>query len=66
MLTDELHARPYAVVAAPARLLHLALLTGEATADVERRCLGALCDELRIAPRRTRLPISPPAFPVSN
>jgi len=50
MLTDELHARPYAVVAAPARLLHLALLTGEASADVERRRLGALCDELRIAP----------------
>jgi uncharacterized membrane-anchored protein len=50
MLTDELHARPYAVVAAPARLFHLALLTGEATADVERRRLGALCDELRVAP----------------
>jgi len=49
-LTDELHARPYAVVGAPARLFHLALLTGEATADVERRRLGALCDELRIAP----------------
>jgi uncharacterized membrane-anchored protein len=50
MLTDELHARPYGVVAAPARLFHLALLTGEATADVERRRLGALCDELRVAP----------------
>jgi len=50
VLTDELHARPYAVVAAPARLFHLALVTGEATADVERRGLGALCDELRAAP----------------
>jgi uncharacterized membrane-anchored protein len=50
VLTDELHARPYAVVAAPARLFHLALVTGEATADVERRRLGALCDELRAAP----------------
>jgi uncharacterized membrane-anchored protein len=50
MLTDELHARPYAAVAAPARLFHLALVTGEATADVERRRLGALCDELRGAP----------------
>ncbi len=50
MLTEELHARPYAVVAAPARLFHLALVTGEATADMERRRLGALCDELRVAP----------------
>jgi uncharacterized membrane-anchored protein len=50
MLIEELHARPYAVVAPPARLFHLALLTGEATADVERRRLGALCDELRVAP----------------
>lgn len=49
-LTEELHARPYAVLAAPARLFHLALVTGEATADVERRRLGALCDELRAAP----------------
>jgi uncharacterized membrane-anchored protein len=45
-----LHARPYAVVATPARLFHLALVTGEATADMERRHLGALCDELRVVP----------------
>jgi uncharacterized membrane-anchored protein len=50
VLTEELHARPYAVVAAPARLFHLALVTGEAPADVERRRLGALCDDLRAAP----------------
>lgn len=50
VLTEELHARPYAIVAAPARVFHLALVTGEATADVERRRLGALCDELRVAP----------------
>src|SRR5262249_37178670 len=49
-LTAELHARPYAVVTAPARLFHLAVVTGEASADAERRHLDALCNELRVAP----------------
>ncbi|HTO81821.1 MAG TPA: DUF3422 domain-containing protein [Methylomirabilota bacterium] len=49
-LTAELHARPYAVVTAPARLFHLAVVTGEASADAERRHLGVLCSELGVAP----------------
>lgn len=43
MLTEELHARPYAIVAAPARLYHLAIVTGETTADSEREHLSELC-----------------------
>src|SRR5262245_32385435 len=49
-LTAELHARPYAVVTAPARLFHLAVVTGEASADMERRHLASLCIELDAAP----------------
>ncbi len=49
-LTAELHARPYAVVTAPARLFHLAVVTGEASVDAERRHLGALCIEQGIGP----------------
>jgi uncharacterized membrane-anchored protein len=50
MLIEELHARPYMVVSAPARLFHLALVTDETTSDMERRQLAALCAELGVAP----------------
>jgi uncharacterized membrane-anchored protein len=50
MLIEELHARPSAVVAAPARLLHLALITGEATADSERAHLAELCRDRGMPP----------------
>ena len=40
-LADELHARPYGLVDAPAQISHLALATGEgtATAEVKRSLL---------------------------
>ena len=45
-LTNELHARPYQTLAAPARIIHFALLTGE-TPDADaadRAHLAALCE----------------------
>src|SRR5215469_9865511 len=40
-LARELHARPYGVVAAPARIVHLALTGGDSAA--ERAALAQLC-----------------------
>lgn len=42
-LIEELHSRPSSAVAAPVRLLHLAIVTGETTADIERQHLAELC-----------------------
>lgn len=42
-LVEELHARPSKAITAPARLFHLAVVTGETTADAERRHLAELC-----------------------
>ncbi|MDJ0943763.1 MAG: DUF3422 domain-containing protein [Kiloniellales bacterium] len=42
-LNDELHARPYAKLAAPLRALHLALLTGEGGGAEDRAHLARLC-----------------------
>jgi len=47
MLSDELHARPYAEMAVPERLSHIALLTGESGADNDRAQLVALCDHFK-------------------
>lgn len=41
-LNDELHARPYVRLSAPARVSHLALLTGDADID-DRRHAAELC-----------------------
>ncbi len=49
MLIEELHARPYMAVSAPAQLFHLALVTDETTADMERRQLAGLCEQLGTA-----------------
>ncbi len=49
-LVGELHARPARALRAPLRVGHLALLTGEAGADAERRHLAELCHRYGIAP----------------
>jgi uncharacterized membrane-anchored protein len=41
-LSNEVHARPFALLSAPERASHLAILTGEGT-DADRRHLEALC-----------------------
>jgi len=50
-LTDELHARPHEQIAAPARIAHLALLTGEAAVSVakDHAHLADLCDRFDVA-----------------
>jgi uncharacterized membrane-anchored protein len=51
-LTDELHARPYQTVAAPAHVLHFAVVTGE-TPDAlasDKRQLEALCQRYDVRP----------------
>lgn len=45
-LIAELHARPPGAIAAPARIFHLAVMTGETTADAERQRLADLCATL--------------------
>jgi uncharacterized membrane-anchored protein len=49
-LIEELHARPSPALDAPARVFHLALVTGEATAEAERRHIAALAAGRGIAP----------------
>jgi uncharacterized membrane-anchored protein len=43
-LTGELHARPFARLAAPQRITHLAMLSGEAAAERDRDHVARLCD----------------------
>jgi len=43
VLTEELHARPFARLVAPQRATHLALLSGEGTATDDRAHVAALC-----------------------
>ncbi len=42
-LNDEVHARPYAKLAAPLRALHLAVLSGEGSGAEDRAHLARLC-----------------------
>ena len=42
-LADEIHNRPHPELRAPHRVSHLALVTGEAAAEVERRYIAELC-----------------------
>ena len=49
-LTNEVHARPFAVLHPPERVSHVALLTGEAGADRERESLAALCSRHAVNP----------------
>lgn len=52
-LSQEVHARPFIQLRAPARATHLALLTGEAGADDDRTHLAELCGRYRIEPPAT-------------
>ncbi len=43
-LTDEIHARPFARLAPPQRVTHLALFSGEGTAAADHERVTALCE----------------------
>ena len=45
MLTNEIHARPPVPLQVPARVSHLALLSGEEAADQDRRRVAELCQQ---------------------
>ena len=47
-LVHEAHARPPMRLAAPAKVSHLVMLSGEAAADDERAHLALLCDTLDV------------------
>ncbi len=49
-VANELHARPYGRVAAPAQITHLALASGEGTAADEISHLKSLCSHYQVAP----------------
>jgi len=49
-LTDELHARPFAAVTAPARASHLALCSSDGTGAEAQRHLASLCTRFDVAP----------------
>lgn len=49
-LNDEVHARPFEPMVAPARISHLAVLTGEQMASQERAHLARLCAHFDVAP----------------
>lgn len=48
-LTVEVHARPYAVLQAPERATHLAMLSGDSAADDDRAHILKLCKRYNIA-----------------
>jgi uncharacterized membrane-anchored protein len=49
-LIDAVHARPYLLLRAPARLSHLAVLTGEGAQAAECDHLARLCQTFSVAP----------------
>jgi uncharacterized membrane-anchored protein len=49
-LVDEIHARPYLPLRAPARLSHLAVLTGEGAQGAVRDHLARLCQAFNVPP----------------
>lgn len=46
----EVHARPFAPLATPVRILHFAFLTGSAQAQADRAALAAFCAARGVAP----------------
>ncbi len=48
-LTVEVHARPYAVLQAPERASHLAMLSGDSAGDADRAHILKLCKRYNIA-----------------
>jgi uncharacterized membrane-anchored protein len=55
-LVDEIHARPYLLLRAPARLSHLAVLTGEG-GEAERDHLAKVCQTFNVAPPPADAPL---------
>lgn len=54
VLAAEMNARPHAPVAAPAQISHIAVVTGEETADTDRAHLAKLCQAFKVtAPSAT-------------
>ncbi|HEY5717351.1 MAG TPA: DUF3422 domain-containing protein [Motiliproteus sp.] len=53
---NELHSRPYQVVAVPAQITHLALLHGGEHKELEYELLLALCDRYQISAPTTNMP----------
>ena len=49
-LTNEVHARPFARLTAPAHATHLAMMSGEAAADSDRHHVARLCENFGVAP----------------
>ncbi len=49
-LTDEIHARPFARLAPPQRVTHLALFSGEGTAAADHARVTALCERFGAPP----------------
>lgn len=49
-LTDEVHARPYEMLPAPAQGSFVALFSGEEAAEPDRQCVAALCRRYGVAP----------------
>ncbi len=49
LLVNEVHARPFETLAAPARASHMAWLTGEGTAAQDRAHLAGLCQRFGVA-----------------
>ncbi|WP_255448476.1 DUF3422 family protein [Telmatospirillum sp. J64-1] len=50
VLTNEVHARPYETFRAPVRATHLAVISGEGSAQAEYDLVAALCDHFGQAP----------------
>jgi len=50
VLNDELHARPAEPLTPPLRLTHLAMLSGENAADVDRAHVARLCRAMNVVP----------------
>ena len=64
-LNDEVHARPFEPMVAPARISHLAVLTGEQMAGQERAHLARLCAHFGVAtpdPKATQMMIDMGGF----
>jgi uncharacterized membrane-anchored protein len=50
VLTDEIHARPFARLVAPQRATHLALFSGEGAAEADCERVAALCERFGAPP----------------
>lgn len=49
-LAREMHARPFGVIDAPAKISYLAVVNGEASDDADRQHLSSLCSVFKVPP----------------